>query len=414
MRRKPRFQGIPKRRSYPGASSLPQLSAGINHLQITYDADVRSQIKLGKIFGIEIGLHYSWFLIALLIVTSLYAEFHARNAAWGDGLILAMAISTGLLFFASLLLHELSHSVFARSHGIPVKEITLFALGGVSQLEKEPASATIEFWMAFAGPLTSAGIGLICLLAKLAAGPAATRAGTPLVTMLSWLSYINFALAGFNMIPGYPLDGGRMLRAILWWKTGQMEQATRWASRVGQAVGLLFIVWGISRFFGGAGVGGLWISFIGWFLLQAAGESFVRVGLAHTFEGVTAGDVMTNDCPALDGNLNIEHFVHDELLRTGRRCFVITQNGNIAGLLTPHEVKEVDRARWPFTTLSDVMRPLEDLHTVPPDTPLKNALEIMGKEDLNQLPVVTNGRLAGILSRAQIVDYLRTRADLKI
>jgi Zn-dependent protease/CBS domain-containing protein len=371
---------------------------------------VRSQIKLGKIFGIQIGLHYSWFLIALLIVTSFYAEFHASNAAWGDELILAMAIATGLLFFASLLLHELSHSVFARSHGIPVKEITLFALGGVSQLEKEPATAAIEFWMAFVGPLTSAGIGLICMLARLAAGPPSA----PLNTMLSLLGYINFALAGFNMIPGYPLDGGRMLRAILWWKTGQMDRATQWASKVGQVVGLLFIVFGISRFFGGAGVGGLWFSFIGWFLLQAAGESSLRVGLAQTFEGVTAGDVMTNDCPSLDGNLNIEHFVHDELLRTGRRCFVITQNGHIAGLLTPHEVKEIDRARWPFTTLSDVMRPLEDLHTVPPETPLKNALEIMGKEDLNQLPVVTNGNLAGILSRAQILDYLRTRADLKI
>jgi Zn-dependent protease/CBS domain-containing protein len=371
---------------------------------------VRSQIKLGKIFGIEIGLHYSWFLIALLIVTSLYAEFHKSNPAWGDGVILAMAVATALLFFASLLLHELSHSVFARSHGIPVKEITLFALGGVSQLEKEPASATIEFWMAFAGPLTSAAIGLICLLVRLAAGgPTA-----PLNAMTSWLAYINFALAGFNMVPGYPLDGGRMLRAILWWKTGEMDRATRLASKVGQAVGLLFIIWGIVQFFGGAGVGGLWISFIGWFLLTAAGESYARVGLAHAFEGVTAADVMTNDCPSLDGNLNIEHFVHDELLRTGRRCFVITQNGTIAGLLTPHEVKEIDRARWPYTTLSDVMRPLEDLHTVPPDTPLKNALEIMGKEDLNQLPVVTNGRLAGVLSRAHIVDYLRTRADLKV
>ena len=380
----------------------------------SYDADVRSQIKLGKVFGIEIGLHYSWFLIAILIVTSLYAEFHKNNAAWGDGVILAVAIATGLLFFASLLLHELSHSLFARSHGIPVKEITLFALGGVSQLEKEPATASIEFWMAFAGPLTSAAIGLVCLGIKLIAGPAAARTGTPLVAMLTWLSYINFSLAGFNMIPGYPLDGGRMMRAILWWKTGDMERATRLASRVGQAVGLLFIIFGISQFFGGAGVGGLWISFIGWFLLTAAGESYAQVGLKHAFEGVTAADLMTNDCPALDGNLNIEHFVHDELLRTGRRCFVITQNGNIAGLLTPHEVKEIDRARWPYTTLSDVMRPLEDLHTVPPETPLKNALEIMGKEDLNQLPVVTDGRLAGILSRAHIVDYLRTRAELKV
>ena len=291
-----------------------------------------------------------------------------------------------------------------------MREITLFALGGVSQLEKDPASAAVEFWMAFVGPLTSAAIGLICLAIRFAAGTASAQ----LTAMVSWLGYINLALAGFNMIPGYPLDGGRMLRAILWWKTGEMERATRIASKVGQAVGLLFIVWGIAQFFGGAGVGGLWISFIGWFLLQAAGESYVQVGLAHTFEGVTAGDVMTSDCPALDGNLNIEHFVHDELLRTGRRCFVIQQNGNIAGLLTPHEVKEIPRARWPYTTLSDIMRPLADLHTVPPETPLKNALEIMGKEDLNQLPVMTNGRLAGILSRAQIVDYLRTRADLKI
>lgn len=371
---------------------------------------MRSQIKLGKVFGIEIGLHYSWFLIGILIVTSLYAEFHRSNPSWGDGLILAMSIATGLLFFASLLVHELAHSVFARSHGIPVKEITLFALGGVSQLEKEPATATIEFWMAFAGPLTSAAIGLVCLFIRLAIG----GSDAPLTAMLSWLGYINFALAGFNMIPGYPLDGGRMLRAILWWKIGEMDRATRVASKVGQVVGVLFIVLGIAQFFGGAGLGGLWISFIGWFLLTAAGESYVRVGLAHAFEGVTAADVMTNDCPALDGNLNVEHFVNDELLRTGRRCFVITQNGTIAGLLTPHEVKEIDRARWPYTTLSDVMRPLEDLHTVPPETPLKNALEIMGKEDLNQLPVVTNGRLAGILSRAHIVDYLRTRSDLKV
>lgn len=361
-------------------------------------------------FGIEIGLHYSWFLIGLLIVASLSAQFHKTNPAWGDGVILAMAIATSVLFFVSLLLHELSHSVFARAHGIPVKEITLFALGGVSQLEKEPASAVVEFWMAFAGPLASAAIGGICLLAHLAIG----TDSTPLGAMVSWLGYINIALAVFNMVPGYPLDGGRILRAALWWKTGNMDRATRMASKVGQGVGLLFIVWGIAQFFAGAGFGGLWISFIGWFLLTAAGESYARVGLAHAFEGVTAADVMTSDCPSLDGNLNIEHFVNNELLRTGRRCFVITQNGSIAGLLTPHEVKEIDRARWPYTTLSDVMRPLDELHTVPPDTPLKNALEIMGREDLNQLPVVTNGRLAGVLSRAQIVDYLRTRAELKV
>jgi Zn-dependent protease/CBS domain-containing protein len=370
---------------------------------------VRSNIRLGKVFGIEIGLHYSWFLIALLIVASLYSQFHQSHPQWGDGVILTTAVATGVLFFVSLLLHELAHSVFARSHGIPVREITLFALGGVSQLEKEPASASIEFRMAFAGPLTSAAIGGVCIGARLLAG----KAG-PVYEMLSWLGYINLALAAFNMIPGYPLDGGRMLRAFLWWKSGQMDRATRSAARAGQGVGLIFIAWGIMQFVGGAGIGGLWISFVGWFLLTAASESSARVNLAHAFEGVTARDVMSSDCPSLDGNLNIEHFVHDELLRTGRRCFVITQNGQIAGLLTPHEVKEIERARWPYTTLSDVMIPLENLHTVPPETPLKSALEIMGREDLNQLPVVADGRLEGVLSRAQILDYLHTRAELKV
>ncbi len=371
---------------------------------------MRSQIRLGKIFGIPIGLHYSWFLIGILIVASLYEEFHHSNPAWGDNMALTIAVATGLLFFVSLVLHELSHSLYARAHGIPVREITLFALGGVSQLEKEPPSARVEFWMAFAGPLASAVIGGICELARGLAG----GAGTPLYEMLSWLGYINLALAVFNVVPGYPMDGGRILRAALWWKSGSMERATRTASKVGQGIGLILILWGIVQFFGGAGLGGLWISFIGWFLLTAAGESYAQVGLAHAFEGVTAADVMSKDCPALDGNENIDHFVHDELLRTGRRCFVITQNGAMAGLLTPHEIKDIARARWPFTTLSDVMRPLQDLHTVPPDIPLKNALEIMGREDLNQLPVVKEGRLAGVLSRAQILDYLRTRSELRV
>lgn len=368
---------------------------------------MRSQIRLGRIFGIEIGLHYSWFIIAVLIVSSLYAQFHTTNSQWGDGLILAMAIITGLLFFVSLLVHELSHSLFASSHGLPVKEITLFALGGVSQIEKEPTSARNEFWMAFVGPLTSAVIGGICVgLARFASNP-------PLQVMISWLGYINLALAVFNMVPGYPLDGGRILRAILWWKTGDGARATRMAAKTGQFVGGLFIIWGILQFAGGAGFGGLWISFIGWFLLQAAGESTQRVGLEHALEGVTAGDLMSNDCPALDGNLNIQHFVDQELLRTGKRCFVVTQNGSVAGLVTPHEVKGIDRARWPYTVLNDVMIPLENLHTVPPETPLKSVLEIMGREDLNQVPVVANGRLAGVLSRAHVLDYLRTRADLK-
>ena len=372
--------------------------------------DLRSQIKLGRIFGIEIGLHYSWFLIALLIVFSLSSEFHSSNPQWGDGVILSLAVATAILFFVSLLLHELAHSIVATSNGLPVKEITLFALGGVSQIEKNPTSARLEFWMAFVGPLTSAAIGGICLLAARAVGGAPSD---PWMAMLLWLGYINLSLAAFNLIPGYPLDGGRVLRAIIWWKTGDADRSTRAAAKAGQAVALAFIAFGIFRFFGGAGVGGLWIAFVGWFLLQAARESYVQVGLAHALEGARVADVMTRDCPMVDGWLNLQNFVEQELLRTGRRCFVVVEKGELTGLVTPHEIKQIDRAKWPFMTLHDVMRPIRDLRSVAPDASLKSALELMSRDDVNQLPVVSNGHLEGMLSRAQLLTYLQTHADLR-
>jgi len=370
---------------------------------------VRSQISLGSVFGIKIGLHYSWFIIAFLIVFSLSAQFHASNPEWGDGLILSLAVSTAILFFVSLVLHELAHSVVAKSRGLPVREITLFALGGVSQIEKEPTTAKMEFWMAFVGPLTSAVIGLVCLALSRLAG----EASSPANAMVTWLGYINLALAGFNLIPGYPLDGGRILRALIWWKTGDVERSTRMASRAGQVVGLIFIGFGILQFFGGAGIGGLWIAFIGWFLLQAAGESYLQMSLKRAIEGVTVGNVMTLDCPTVDGNLNLQHFVEEQLLPTGRRCFVVLENGAVAGLVTLHEVKHVPRARWPFTTLHDIMLPLEQMHTVTPETPLLNALEVMSRHDLNQLPVVSDGHLAGVLSRAHLLGILKNRAELQ-
>jgi Zn-dependent protease/predicted transcriptional regulator len=371
---------------------------------------LRSQIKLGKLFGIEIGLHYSWFLIALLIVFSLSSQFHATNAEWGDTLILTLAIATATLFFVSLLLHELAHSLVATSNGLPVKEITLFALGGVSQIEKNPVSAKLEFWMALVGPLTSAVIGGVCLaIAALVHG----GASSPWIAMLQWLGYINLTLAVFNLIPGYPLDGGRILRALIWWKTGDPDRSTRAAARAGQVVAFIFIGVGIIRFFGGAGAGGLWIAFIGWFLLQAARESYVQVGLAHALEGVRVADVMTHDCTTVDGWLNIQNFVEQELLRTGQRCFVVMEKGEMVGLVTPHEIKTVDRARWPYTTLRDIMRPIDEVHSVTPETPLTKALESMSGEDLNQLPVVSQGHLEGVLSRAQVLNYLQTRMEFR-
>jgi Zn-dependent protease/predicted transcriptional regulator len=355
-------------------------------------------------------LHYSWFLIALLIVFSLSSQFHASNPSWGDSVILALAVATAILFFVSLLLHELAHSLVATSNNLPVKEITLFALGGVSQIEKNPMSAKVEFWMAFVGPLSSAVIGGICLtLARLIGDPSSD----PWMAMLLWLGYINLSLAAFNLIPGYPLDGGRVLRALIWWKTGDADRSTQSAARVGQIVGFGFIALGIFRYFGGAGIGGLWIAFIGWFLLQAARESYAQVGLAHTLKGVRVSDVMTRDCPTVDGWLNVQNFVEQNLLRTGQRSFIVVDKGEITGLVTPHEVKQIDRAKWPFMTVHDIMRPLENLQSVTPDTPLTTALESMSRYDLNQLPVISNSHLEGVLSRAQVLNYLQTHAEIR-
>ena len=220
-------------------------------------------------------------------------------------------------------------------------------------------------------------------------------------------------MAAFNLLPGYPLDGGRVLRAIIWWKTGDADRSTRLAARTGQAVAFGFIAWGIFKFFGGAGFGGLWIAFIGWFLLQAARESDMQVSLSEALKDVHAADVMTRDCPTVDGSVNVRNFVQDELLRTGQRCFIVAEKGQVTGMVTPHEVKQVDRAKWPITTIHEIMRPLKDLHSVTPDAPVMNALETMGRYDLNQLPVISNNHLEGVLSRAHVLSYLQTHAELR-
>jgi Zn-dependent protease/predicted transcriptional regulator len=359
--------------------------------------------------GIKIGLHYSWFLIALLLVLSLSANFRTSHPQWSTGLVLAVATATAILFFLSLLLHELSHSLVARARGLPVREITLFALGGVSQIERDVASATTEFWMALVGPLTSVLIGLTCLATARIVNLIASG---PLEVILSWLGYINLGLAAFNMLPGYPMDGGRILRAIIWWKTGDVDRSTRVAARAAQAVATVFISIGLIEFFSGAGIGGLWISFIGWFLFQAAGESYLEIGLKRDLEAVRVGDVMTRNCPTVDGDQHVQDFVDNELLRTGRRCFVVVDNGRVAGLITPHEVKSLPREKWPATRLDEVMCPLEKMRIVDPDATLASALLLMGRDDVNQLPVLSNGRLEGVLSRAEILGYLQTRTEL--
>src|SRR6266851_6619383 len=376
---------------------------------------MKAQIKLFRIFGIQIGLNYSWLLIAVLVVFSLAGRFAATDREWGANVIWGLAILTTLLFFAAIVIHELSHAAVAKARGLPVRSITLFALGGVAQVEKEASDAKTEFWMGIAGPITSALIGVVCL--GIAAGFGWTPTGihqSPPAAMLGWLGVINIALAVFNMIPGFPLDGGRVLRASVWWITGSASRATRVATTIGQLIAFAFIIIGLFRFFNGAGFAGLWLTFIGWFLLDAARSTYAQFETIERLRGLRVRDVMVGDWPVIDANTNLQTFVDDHLLRSGKRCFIVEEDGRVAGMVTPHEVKDVERQRWPQLTIREVMLPLKNLHAVKPATSLTEALETMGREDINQLPVMSNGRLDGIISRGQILRLLQTRAELQI
>ena len=376
---------------------------------------MKSSIKLGKVAGIRVGLHYSWFIIAALIAFSLGEEFHQTNPSWGPDRIWGTALFTAVLFFVTLLLHELSHSLVAQAHGMKVKEITLFALGGVSQIESEAPDAKTEFWMAIAGPAASLIIGFGCLALAAALGwHPWSKPQTGVTAVLVWLGYINVLLGVFNMIPGYPLDGGRVFRAIVWAVTKNVDRSTRIAARIGQLVAFLFIFYGVWSFFRGAGFDGLWMAFIGWFLLEAAQSSYAQVEITAAFQGMRVSKVMSRDGAAVSPSVSLRELVDNYVLTGGQRCFAVEDGGHFMGLITLRDVGLVPREQWDSTTTREAMRPAEELHTVTPDTPVLDALKLMTTNDVNQLPVVANGTLQGIVSRSHLMQLLQAHSDLQL
>ena len=365
-------------------------------------------IKLGKLFGIEIGVNYSWFIILFLITFFFWNTYHGQQPDWPDSWHILTAIVTSFLFFASLLAHEMSHSLLALAKGLPVHSITLFIFGGVSRIEKEAMNAATEFWVGAVGPISSAVIaGMFHLLAIITGDPE-----SPLGAMFGWLAVINLTLALFNLIPGFPLDGGRMLRALIWWATGSRHKATRVAAAIGKGFAYLLIVLGIFLIFVGRQVlSGIWTSFIGWFLLDAARSSEQAAVFEQAMKGARARDVMSADVPTVPAEISLSDFFDDYLMRSGRRCFIVTSEGRLLGLLTTNELKAVPREQWATVTVGQAMRPFETMRWVEPNADLRKVLEIMENEDLNQVPVVSEGRLEGLIRRENILRFIKTRAE---
>jgi Zn-dependent protease/CBS domain-containing protein len=368
----------------------------------------RHTIPLGRIAGIPIGLDYSWFLIFVLLTWLLAVDhFPAEFPNWARSLYWLLGAATAILFFVSVLLHELGHSAVALRYKIPVRSITLFVFGGVAQIGAEPPSASAEFRIAIAGPLVSFALaGAFYALA--------TTAGAiqPLYALAKYLAYINLVLGAFNLIPGYPLDGGRVFRAMVWAVSRDLQRATLIAARVGRAFGFLFIVLGVWQMLGGNLIGGLWIAFIGWFLDSAAAAQVAQVIFREALAGHTVMQAMSVNCPTVAADLTLQQLVDRYVLETGQRCFLVHRGDNAVGLMTLSRIKEVPRSDWATTTAGQAMLPLKESKRVSPDTALSAAMQLMDRNGVNQLPVMSHDRVLGMLRREDIVSFLGTLQEL--
>ena len=370
----------------------------------------KNSFSIGKIGGVEIRIDYSWFVIFVMVFWLLGASvFPAEYPDWTTFLTFATAFFATILFFFSVLAHELAHSFVTIATGGDVKDITLFLFGGAAQIKDEPDKPGKEFWMALVGPLTSIALGLIFLLLL----RPAFRSIEPLAALFLWLGRINLLLAVFNLIPGFPLDGGRVLRAVIWKYSNNFIKATKISSTVGKAVAYTFIFLGIFRVMGGD-LGGLWIAFIGWFLSNAAAVSYRQVAIIDALQGFRVGSIMETDCPAVPGNLKLGEFVHDYLLRSARRCFPVIEDERLLGLMTIHALKRYPRQEWDNISVMEAMIPREKLFSGSSEDDLSEVFKRLSQKDVNQLVITDGDRFAGMLSRERLLFFLRTRAELGI
>lgn len=369
-----------------------------------------TSVKLGKVLGIPVGLHYTWFIIFILVSVSLALFFFpGAYPTWSGATYWAVGIVTSLLFFGSVVAHELSHSLVARRFGVPVRNITLFLFGGVAAITREVKRPVEELLLAVAGPFASIALGGLFQVIGMA-----TRGwAEPVAAGALYLSRINLALAVFNLLPGFPMDGGRVFRSVIWAITGNYQKSTRIAAWLGQAFAYLMIIAGVVMALMG-NFDGIWLALIGWFIDNAASNSYRQVRLQEQLRGYTAADLMRTECASVSSDMSLAALVDDHILPEGQRCFLVTDGDELRGLITLHEVKRVPKDRWPTTRVEQAMTRLKSLLAVSPDSSAYEVLAQMSEKDVNQIPVVEEGQLVGIIARDSILRFIQARSDLGV
>ncbi len=367
-------------------------------------------IQIGRLYGIPIFIQTSWFFIFALITYSFVSQFDALHLDLPASRLYGLGLVTSLLFFGSLVFHEMAHSVIAKHYKIPVVSITLFVFGGVARISRDPARAIEEFNIAVAGPISS-------LL--LAGGFRIVARGGQSNVILHTLAYslftINVGLALFNLVPGFPLDGGRIFRAIVWGLTKDYSRATRIAARGGQVVAYGMIglgaFWALNGYLDkGDMIGGMWLAFIGWFLLTAARQSRAQADARGALEGLRVADIMIAELPTVGREISLEDYAR-EIIRTGLRAHLVVAHEQLVGLMTAEALHSVPQNDWDVTSVQAVMLPKEKLQWAAPEEPALTLLDRMRNVGMQQMPVIAGGSVVGIVTRDSIMRVLQTRTN---
>jgi len=360
--------------------------------------------RVGRIAGIEVRIDSSWAVIALLITYSMYLRVSLVYQDTSTGGAVALAILSAVLFFGSVLVHELAHAVVSQARGIRVLDITLFLFGGATRARVESRGPGDEFLIALVGPLTS---GLLAGLFGIVVGLGRDVLSAPLAGTFGYLAWTNLLLAAFNLVPGFPLDGGRLLRSAIWKATGSLGRATRIASLAGQGVGWLLVAGGVAWLLAGDLAGGIWFAFIGWFLVQAARSSYQELQLRQMLRGVEAEDVMAGDLLRIPPDLSLQDAVDDYFMRYDHGAFPVDEQGRTIGLLTLRGVRRVPREQWPARRVRELMVPLGDQVVVAPDARMDDVLGKLQDGEAGRVLVVQDGEVVGIITPSDLTRWLR-------